>query len=238
MGPARYALHHSIADLLCSFVEEIGAKARREAFAPEFADPRKKHSTRHGAQQVLGTASSSGDRRSSPPATAPGAAAPAGSGDCGGDGSLTALGPSTADEVVQRSAVFDIWDLGSLEVHDLLVDVTFRHAGAERYVTGAAQEAGWTSRTAEREKQDRYAPPPFLASQPLLLRWPSTRRAEVQQSRRQTHLCHTGMLLLYGWTQLRGIHLHLQQLLRHQTSLQATNPTPGSLCWHLNCKPQ
>ena len=36
IGPARYALHHAIADLLAEFMAETGAVTRREVFVPEF----------------------------------------------------------------------------------------------------------------------------------------------------------------------------------------------------------
>ena len=36
IGPARYAIHHSISDRVCSFCAETGAVPRREVFVPEF----------------------------------------------------------------------------------------------------------------------------------------------------------------------------------------------------------
>ena len=36
IGPCRYALHHSAADLVGNFIREAGAHPRREVFVPEF----------------------------------------------------------------------------------------------------------------------------------------------------------------------------------------------------------
>ena len=62
------------------------------------------------------------------------------------------------DEEKRKFAVLDVWAFGTLEVQDLLVDVTFRHAGADKYKPQAARVPGWTCRHAEQEKQSRYPP--------------------------------------------------------------------------------
>ncbi len=41
MGPVRQAVHAELADILCDFIEEAGAKARREAFVHEFRPRRR-----------------------------------------------------------------------------------------------------------------------------------------------------------------------------------------------------
>ena len=114
VGPTRYSLHHSAADRLCCFVEETGAKSRREAFVPEFLDGRR---AKHPADVK-----------------------------------------NDDDEEQRRFAVLDVWGFGSIEVSDLLVDVTFRNAAAPKYAPRAADMPGWTCQCAEAEKQERYPP--------------------------------------------------------------------------------
>ena len=109
LGPARYSLHHGVCDQLCGFCAEAGAVPRREAFVPEFAASRAKH-------------------------TAP------------------------DDDERRKAAFLDVWAFGTAEVSDLLADVTFRHAGAQRYQPLASQYPGAAARKAAEEKQSRYPP--------------------------------------------------------------------------------
>ena len=108
-GPVRQAVHAELADILCEFIEEAGAHARREAFVREFR-PRQR-------------AAATSRRR---------------------------------QERVDKEAFLDVWGWGSAEVSDLLVDVTWRHPMASRYLPRAAAHAGHACRLAAEEKAVRY----------------------------------------------------------------------------------
>ena len=55
-----------------------------------------------------------------------------------------------------EEAWLDVWSFGVHELGDVLLDVTVRHPGAERYQPSAAREAGFTAQKAGGEKFDRY----------------------------------------------------------------------------------
>ena len=63
---------------------------------------------------------------------------------------------ATDDDERRKAAFLDVWAFGTAEVSDLLADVTFRHAGAERYQPLASQRPGAAARKAAEEKQARY----------------------------------------------------------------------------------
>ena len=51
IGPCRYAVHGELCDCMCFFVEEAGARARREVFVPEFIG---KSPAKEGPRQCSG----------------------------------------------------------------------------------------------------------------------------------------------------------------------------------------
>ena len=62
------------------------------------------------------------------------------------------------DDEARKAAFLDVWAFGTAEVNDMLLDITFRHAGAQRYQPQAAQHPGAAARKAAEEKQRRYPP--------------------------------------------------------------------------------
>ena len=110
IGPARYALHHAIADKVCTFCAEAGAQQRREVFVPEFL---------HVSAPKKG---------------------------------------SDDDEPHRKAGILDVWAFGTVDIQDLLIDVTFRNAAAPRYAPQAAQREGAAARRPAEEEQQRYPP--------------------------------------------------------------------------------
>ncbi|CAE8588718.1 unnamed protein product [Polarella glacialis] len=55
-----------------------------------------------------------------------------------------------------KSAFLDVWGWGAVNIPDLLVDVTWRHPMASRYLPGAARQAGHACRLAAADKEARY----------------------------------------------------------------------------------
>ena len=56
----------------------------------------------------------------------------------------------------QSDAILDIWAFGSLDVSDLLVDVTIRHPMAAMYQPAASRDVGHAAAQAVQQKQHRY----------------------------------------------------------------------------------
>ena len=57
-----------------------------------------------------------------------------------------------------KEAFLDVWGWGTAEIPDLLVDVTWRHPMASRYLPGASTTAGHACQRAADEKASTYPP--------------------------------------------------------------------------------
>ena len=53
-------------------------------------------------------------------------------------------------------AYLDVWAFGWVHIEDLLIDVTIRHPMSTRYQPRAAQQSGWATECAMRDKEERY----------------------------------------------------------------------------------
>ena len=56
----------------------------------------------------------------------------------------------------REEAWLDVWGFGSVDVADLLVDVTIRHPAECRYQPGSSRTPGSAAAKAEQEKSERY----------------------------------------------------------------------------------
>ena len=56
----------------------------------------------------------------------------------------------------RKEAWLDVWCYGMHEAPDVLLDITIRHPGAQRYAQKAAEQPGSAAEKAEGEKSDKY----------------------------------------------------------------------------------